>query len=756
MVNARRGSFTMWFSVKRLSKGVAKMVPRVRRTAVALAPEKDVTIEDGRFVSQSNEPWLRIDADFGRRPFVEIAFRASLLDDPVRPILRFSTDRTVVDRILPGPVAGAAMWRGALPKGTRAVSISPTSRRGRFDFAVESIRPVGLGEMLASTWRRRPAKLWSYFLPTLFGYAAEAENALDWVNNSEPVDSFESFLARRERAFDIDGIDAPRCDWRDGPLFAILLSAEDAALDALARTLDSVAAQIYPRLCLVLVTEREDTRALVSARGDERLAVARPEDALDALPSDAFVGRLAPGDALAPHALACVAEAAARAPQGQAFYFDEIIRTAQGRRPSFKPGWSPVFQAARPYLGRGLFIAAAALAQPSLEGDLCTVEGASPSSSGEGSDREAVRGGDHRQRPGGVTPSGAPSALDLPPPGGGGNASSCIDPTFALVEEPALDNAMRAAAARLGTDQIVQIRRWLLTRDDEASTDPQPVIELAPAAPPPSVSIILLTRDKPELLGPCLDSVLRLSTHPDFELVVVDNGSRRADTLAILDAAAQDARVRVLKRPGAFDFAAFNNEAAAQTRGEVLVFLNNDTIVLSADWLEQLTRPALEPNAGAIGALLTFPDGRVQHAGVVVGIGQDAGHFGALVSPEAPCWLDRVRHVHETMAVTAACMAVERRKFEAVGGFDSEHLPIEFNDADLCLRLAERGWISRYEPSVRLVHLESASRGSAMFRPMSVYARERDYFRDRWRHVIRDDPFHHPALSLYARHVALW
>jgi GT2 family glycosyltransferase len=695
MMNARRGSFTMWFSVKRLSKGVAEMILGMTRAAVALAPEKDVIIEGGRFVSQSNEPWLRIGADFGRRPFVEITFRASLLDDPVRPILRFATASGIVDRILPGPVAGAGVWRGALPKGTRAVSISPSSRPGRFDFEIESIRPVGLGEMLASTWRRKPAKLWSYFLPTLFGYAAEAENALDWANNSEPVDSFESFLARRERAFDIGGIDAPRCDWSEGPLFAILLFAENAAPDVIGRTLDSVAAQIYPRLRLVLATEREEARALVSARGDERLTVSRAEDALVAMPAEAFIARLRPGDALAPHALASLAEAAARAPKAQAFYFDEIIRTAEGRRPSFKPGWSPVFQSARPYLGRGLFVALSAAA---------TTE--------------------------------APGAFRR--------------------AESALADAMRAAVARLGTGQIVQIRRWLLTRDDEAPAEPGPMIEAAPAAPPPSASIILLTRDKPELLGPCLDSVLRLSTHPAFELVVIDNGSRRADTLAILDKASQDARVRVLKRPEPFDFARFNNEAAAQTSGEVLVFLNNDTIVLSADWLEQLTRPALEPSAGAIGALLTFPDGRVQHAGVVVGIGQDAGHFGALVAPDAPGWLDRARHVHETTAVTAACMAVERRKFEAIGGFDSEHLPIEFNDTDLCLRLAERGWISRYAPSVRLVHLESASRGSAMFRPMSVYARERDYFRDRWRHVIRDDPFFHPALSLYGRHVALW
>ena len=92
----------------------------------------------------------------------------------------------------------------------------------------------------------------------------------------------------------------------------------------------------------------------------------------------------------------------------------------------------------------------------------------------------------------------------------------------------------------------------------------------------------------------------------------------------------------------------------------------------------------------------------------------------------------------------------------SVGGFDEINLPIEFNDTDLCLRLAERGWASLYVPQARLLHYESASRGSAMFRPMSVYAKERDYFRDRWRGVIRDDPYYHPALSLYARQPALW
>jgi O-antigen biosynthesis protein len=185
------------------------------------------------------------------------------------------------------------------------------------------------------------------------------------------------------------------------------------------------------------------------------------------------------------------------------------------------------------------------------------------------------------------------------------------------------------------------------------------------------------------------------------------------------------------------------------------VFLNNDTVVLTDDWLEELAAQAVDPNAGAIGARLLFPDGRVQHAGVVVGIGQDAGHFGALVPEEVPSWLDRNDHLHEVSAVTAACMAVERGKFAAVGGFDAVNLPIELNDIDLCLRLAERGWQARYAPQVRLIHKQSATRGTTMLLPMSVHVKERRYFRERWRAVIRDDPFFHPALSLYSLQLSL-
>ena len=197
------------------------------------------------------------------------------------------------------------------------------------------------------------------------------------------------------------------------------------------------------------------------------------------------------------------------------------------------------------------------------------------------------------------------------------------------------------------------------------------------------------------------------------------------------------------------------NEAARASNGDVLVFLNDDTEIRSDDWLDRLGANAMEPSVGAVGAKLTYPDGRIQHVGVLVGMGESAGHFGALAPGDDPGWANRNLVTHEVTAVTGACLAVARRKFEAVGGFDATHLPIELSDIDLCLKLNERGWQTIVDPSVHIMHEESASRGGATLRRLTVYDRERRIFIERWRHVLRDDPTFHPGLSLYSWQAAL-
>ena len=148
-----------------------------------------------------------------------------------------------------------------------------------------------------------------------------------------------------------------------------------------------------------------------------------------------------------------------------------------------------------------------------------------------------------------------------------------------------------------------------------------------------------------------------------------------------------------------------------------------------------------------MGATLLYPDGAIQHSGVALGVDGMAGHFQRRSAADAAGYFGPAKAPREVGAVTAACLAVEARKFAAIGGFDATNLPVEANDLDLCLRLAERGWKSVIEPRVRLIHRESASRGANPMRDRR-YADQIDYFRRRWIHVLRDDRYFHPALSL--------
>ena len=306
----------------------------------------------------------------------------------------------------------------------------------------------------------------------------------------------------------------------------------------------------------------------------------------------------------------------------------------------------------------------------------------------------------------------------------------------------------------LDHDDVLPLRRVLVERRVAPPRSISPPV-MPTVGAPAMASIIIPTRDHPPLLRRIIESIRAKSTAGRYEILVVDNGSVEPDAVALLHALRGDADVRVVEHPGPFNFSLMCNEAAGASSGTVLVFLNDDMKVLSDGWLDRLVSHALEPNTGAVGAKLTYPDGRIQHVGVLVGMGESAGHFGSLVPGDDPGWAGRNRAVHEVSAVTGACFAVSREKFDAVGGFDAASLPIELSDIDLCLKLNARGWQTIVDPFVHLMHEESVSRGGATLRRLDVYGGERAIFIERWRHVLRDDPTFHPGLSLYRWQAAL-
>ncbi|MGL4239838.1 MAG: glycosyltransferase family 2 protein, partial [Beijerinckiaceae bacterium] len=312
---------------------------------------------------------------------------------------------------------------------------------------------------------------------------------------------------------------------------------------------------------------------------------------------------------------------------------------------------------------------------------------------------------------------------------------------------------LRARATSGGGGQaprIVPIQRVTMSLPESRADTLAPAAPAFPARGEPQpartarATVIVPTRDRLDLLKPCVASIMARLGDLD-RLMIVDNDSRDEPTLAFLADVARDPRVLVRRHPGPFNYARICNEAARASDAELLLFLNNDTEVVSSDWIDRMAALAVQPTVGAVGAQLIFPSGKLQHGGVVAGTFGLAGHFEAGSESSDGDFFARRRVPHTVSAVTAACMMVERAKFFAVGGFDDVNLPIELNDIDLCLRLCERGERTAIEPRAVLVHHESASRGRT---GDDDYGAERLYFRRRWRSLLRNDPHFHPALSL--------
>lgn len=266
--------------------------------------------------------------------------------------------------------------------------------------------------------------------------------------------------------------------------------------------------------------------------------------------------------------------------------------------------------------------------------------------------------------------------------------------------------------------------------------------------PAPLASVIIPSRDRLDLISTVCRGVLSETDYPAIELIVVDNGSIDRAVLAFYEELRRDRRVRIVPFPQAFNFSAMVNTGVDAASGQVVVLLNNDIGVRGPGWLGAMVRQAIRPEVGAVGAKLLFGDGTLQHAGVVVGLAGRAGHILRRRPAETPGHLGRLRVAHEVSAVTAACLAVSRDKYRAVGGFDADTFPIDFNDVDFCLRLGARGWKTIWTPEAELFHFESVSRGPSVGAKRDRFEREAALFTARWLDVIRHDPFYHPALSL--------
>ncbi|MEA3059118.1 MAG: hypothetical protein QOE50_530 [Sphingomonadales bacterium] len=280
-----------------------------------------------------------------------------------------------------------------------------------------------------------------------------------------------------------------------------------------------------------------------------------------------------------------------------------------------------------------------------------------------------------------------------------------------------------------------------------------PGAQHAPAPRPPSpaswpsVSIIVPTRDKPELLAACIKGIEQIDYPAPIQIIIVDNASQDPAALELLERIERDPRALVLRDEGAFNFSRLNNLAARAAQGDLLCLLNNDVEPFDGDWLKALVCYAVQDNVGAVGAQLIYPSGRIQHAGVAVGLGGAAGHIQKGVDPSERSFWTWHAVTRESSALTAAVLVLKKSIFAEVGGFD-EAFAVAFNDVDLCLRLNQRGLRNIYVAEVRLLHRESETRGQDRSSAQAQrFAGELARLQARWGTERYSDPHFSPLFS---------
>jgi GT2 family glycosyltransferase len=520
------------------------------------------------------------------------------------------------------------------------------------------------------------------------------------------------------------------------PLISIVVPVYETDERYLREMIESVLEQIYPHweLCIaddasskphvatVLEWYRSrDPRVKIVYRGDNGHISAASNSAVE-LATGELVTLLDHDDRLAPHALYMVALAFNEHPDADVFYSDEDKIDAAGERcdPYFKPDWNPELFCSQNFVNHlGVY-------RTSL---LRTI----------GSFRVGFEGSQDYDLTLRMIAATTGPIVHIPHVLYHWRIFQGASSYSSIHLESAMAAARRAIVEHLATMGEV------VTATSSGGIFHR-VIRQEPDCWP-RVSIIVPTRDHVDVLEACISGVFE-TDYPDLELIIVDNESKDDKTRAFFAEAARRG-VRILSCSGQFNFSRINNLAAHEATGDVFVFLNNDVSVIHPSWLKEMILQAVRPGVGAVGARLLYPDGTIQHGGVVLGIGGVAGHIHLGAARDDPGYFGRLKLAQDVSCVTAACMAVTREVFEKIGGFDEEHLVVAFNDVDLCIRIRETGYRIIWTPYAELYHWESRSRGSdTVPSQIARFHREGEYIRTRWSTQIASDPFFNPNLSL--------
>lgn len=534
-------------------------------------------------------------------------------------------------------------------------------------------------------------------------------------------------LKPRDRAWMVEAIN----NWgKKRPQFHLATLVLPGAEARLKENISTLQNQVYPDWRMTLLAFEPPPKDLMLPPNIEWRELGDDEDSLEALSelartSDAWFGIWEAGDMLEPDALFHLGRLIHDTPSLRLVYSDEDVLDGELRRsrPHFKPDFNLDLLRSFPYLGGLTLFHPEVFNQcggfdPDMEGaedyDLAL--------------KVFERYGDQA--------IGHLSEVSYHRREGGGH---CIEPAAEIwarcrqALQRHLDRTHSGAVAHFGKEAPFLRVEYPLDNF-------------------PKVSIIIPTKDRPDLIRRCLDSLLQLTDYPNYEVIVVDNQTTNAEALAYYETVVGDPRVRLIAYPHPFNYSAINNFAAREASGEYLLLLNNDTAVLDKNWLRTMMRYAQRKDVGIVGPLLVFEDGLVQHAGVVLGLGyQPAEHPFIDLSPDESGYVGRLQLTQNYAAVTGACLLIRKSVYDAVEGLNEIELSVSFNDVDLCLRASKQGHRVVWTPDTRLLHSGSQSQSTVHDQEDSEksrrFQREQAYMYDTWMAEIVREPAFNRQLS---------
>ncbi len=517
------------------------------------------------------------------------------------------------------------------------------------------------------------------------------------------------------------------------PKFSVLMPVFNTEPSELTAAIESVIAQSYSNWELCMADDcssRAETRAAlerfaaqnpkIKVRfGSERGGISRTCNAAWQLATGDYVCFLDHDDTLSEHALAYVCEALDRHPGADLLYSDEDKIDAKDKRfePFFKPDWSPDLLLSENYICHLLV----------LRQDLARRIGhLNPDCDGSQDYDLILRASEAASEIRHV-----PKVLYHWRATEGSTAVTQDNKQYAVV---AAQNALAAHVARTGEATGIETGkvagRWRARYAIPAGT---------------RVSIIIASGGKLDVLRTNLDGLFSKTTYRDYEVVIIDNSRHNGIESYVREQQPAHKNLRYIDwRNKVFNYSAINNSAAKQCDSPVLLFLNDDTSVIEPEWLEAMLELAMRPDVGAVGAKLLYPDGRIQHAGVTMGLYDNCGHAFKGLDGAVSHYFDFPDVIRNVSAVTGACLMSRAEVFWKVGGFDEVQFAVAFNDIDLCLKIGNQGYRVLYTPHALLYHHEAFSKTSKDLVP---HPQEVEAMRLKWESIIDADPYYNPNLT---------